>query len=179
VGRLYFRGVDWTKTPAFVLPGDHFGNIRLNVRDREREGVVPSHQVDSLLDELVDGLSSFNDPDGSPSIAGIERVAGQFVGPRVENFPDLVIRWSDRPAAAIRRLVSPRFGDVLRRSVGTGRSGNHTPGTWAILAPGNSKLRRIERPPQVIDLAATACALLDVDRSELSGEPLFGSHIDS
>jgi hypothetical protein len=97
----------------------------------------------------------------------------------VENFPDIVIRWSDRPAAAIRRLVSPRFGEVLRRSVGTGRSGNHAPGTWAILAPRSSKLRRIDRPPQIMDLAATACALLDVDRSELSGEPLLGSRVDS
>jgi predicted AlkP superfamily phosphohydrolase/phosphomutase len=179
VGRLYFRGVDWTKTPAFVLPGDHFGNIRLNVRGREREGVIPPDQVDSLLDELTDGLASFNDPDGSPCIAGFERVAGQFIGPRVENFPDLVLRWSDRPAAAIRRVVSPRFGEVQRRSVGTGRSGNHAPGTWAILAPGSSKLRRIDRTPQIMDFAATACAILDVDRSELSGEPLFGSHVDS
>ena len=179
VGRLYFRGVDWIKTPAFVLPGDHFGNIRLNVRGREREGIVPPDQVDSLLDELSDGLASFNDPDGSPSIAGFERVAGQFIGPRVDNFPDLVIRWSDRPAAAIRRLVAPRFGEVVRRSVGTGRSGNHAPGTWAILAPGSSKPCRVDRPPRIMDLAATACALLDVDRSDLSGEPLFGSRIDS
>jgi len=179
VGRLYFRGVDWAKTPAFVLHGDHFGHIRLNVRGREREGVVPPDQVNSLLDELIDGLASFTDPDGSPSIAGFERVAGQFIGPRVENFPDLVLRWSDRPAAALRRLVSPRFGEVHRRSVGTGRSGNHAPGTWAILAPGSSKVRRIDRTPQIMDFAATACALLDVDRSGLSGAPLFGSDVDS
>ena len=35
---LHMRGVDWRRTQAFVLPSDHDGYVRLNVRGREREG---------------------------------------------------------------------------------------------------------------------------------------------
>lgn len=175
VARLYLRGVNWDRTSAFVLPGDHFGNVRLNLRGRERQGIVPPDAAGALLDEISEGLATFNDPDGAPAIAGIERPADRIVGPRAEGLPDLVIRWSDRPAARVRKLHSPRFGEIVRRGVGIGRAGNHVPGTWALLVPGRSKIRPLSRPPQIIDMAATACALLEADPDGLSGESLFGA----
>jgi hypothetical protein len=38
--RLELRGVDWHRTKAFMMPNDDAGYIRVNLRGRERDGVV-------------------------------------------------------------------------------------------------------------------------------------------
>jgi hypothetical protein len=38
--RLELRAVDWSETKAFMLPSDDAGYVRLNLRGRERDGVV-------------------------------------------------------------------------------------------------------------------------------------------
>ena len=40
MARLSTARVDWSRTPAFVLPSDQQGHIRLNVRGRERDGIL-------------------------------------------------------------------------------------------------------------------------------------------
>lgn len=45
--RLSTSGIDWRQARAFVLPGDAQGQIRLNVRGREREGIVDPDDVDA------------------------------------------------------------------------------------------------------------------------------------
>src|SRR5205085_7474982 len=62
--RLYLQGVDWSRTRAVALPGEHNGYVRLNVRGRERDGLVEPGQVDELLDELAAGIATFRDEDG-------------------------------------------------------------------------------------------------------------------
>ena len=43
--RLEMRGVDWTKTSAFMVPSGDCGYIRLNLRGRERDGIVSPEEV--------------------------------------------------------------------------------------------------------------------------------------
>jgi hypothetical protein len=156
-----------------VLPGDHFGYIRLNLRGREREGIVGDR--DALLDEIADGLLTFRDPDGAPAVAAVHRVHDELAGRAVDRLPDLVVRWSDRPSTRLPGVGSPRFGDVARRGVGSGRSGNHGPGAWLLAVPGNSRLRQPERLPTLVDVAATACSVLAVGTHGLPGESLLSA----
>ena len=44
---------------------------------------------------------------------------------------------------------------------------------WAILVPGSSRLSTAGRPPRVVDIAATAAALLVGDTAGLAGRPLL------
>ena len=172
--RLELRGTDWSRTRAFALPSDHHGLIRLNLRGRERYGVVDPGDADALCDEIAAGLMTFRDPDGSASIAAVERTADVVApGRRSEQLPDLLVRWSDRPAVGLDRLVSPRFGAVVRQGAGSGRSGNHTDDAWALLVPGSARFREPSRSARVTDLAATAATLLGADASGLPGEPLL------
>jgi predicted AlkP superfamily phosphohydrolase/phosphomutase len=171
--RLYMRGVDWSRTRAFALPGDHHGYVRLNLRGRERDGILEPREGDALMDEIAAGLTTFRDPDGSPSVASVERVAERITGPRVEQLPDLVVRWSDRPSGDLTHVSSPRFGEVARQGAGSGRSGNHTDGAWAILVPAASRRRQSDGPARVIDIPATACALLGADTAGMGGTPLL------
>jgi predicted AlkP superfamily phosphohydrolase/phosphomutase len=171
--RLQLRGTDWSRMRAFALPGDHSGYIRLNLRGREREGVVDPSDADALADEISAGLATFRDPDGAPSAEHVHRVAKEIDGDRVGQLPDLVVRWSDRPSAGLPGLSSPEFGDVVRRGVGSGRSGNHTVEAWALVVPGSSRRRDLGREPRLGDVAATAYALSGADASGLSGDSLL------
>ena len=173
VRRLYLRNVDWSSTRAVALPGDHFGYLRLNLRGREREGIVDPADAEALMEEIATGLKSFTDPDGSPSVARVERVAEAISGPHVDRLPDLVVRWSERPSKDVTFVSSERHGKVVRRGVGSGWTGNHVEGGWIVLPPAGGRVRELGRPPQVVDIAATACALAGADTSGLAGEPLL------
>jgi hypothetical protein len=170
--RLYVRA-DWTRTRAFAVPGENRGYVRVNLRGRERRGVVAPHEVDRLGAELAAGLATFLRPDGEPAIVRVSpmrEVAGAGHAP---GLPDFVVDWNERPAAGVGAVRSRRFGEVTRRGVGSGRSGNHVDEAWALVVPGRARPRELARAPRVTDLGATACALAGADLAGLSGEPLL------
>jgi predicted AlkP superfamily phosphohydrolase/phosphomutase len=172
--RVELRGIDWSRTSAFALPTDQHGYMRLNVRGRERDGIVDPAEADALMEQLEVGLSTFCDPDGTPSVGSVDRVS-DLVGtaPGAPIMPDLVVRWGKQPATRLAGVSSPRYGDVRRGGRGSGRSGNHTSDAWALLVPAASRLRTPTRPPDIVDIPATACSLLGVDADGLAGQPLL------
>ncbi len=172
--RLELRGVDWSSTRAFAHPADNQGYVRLNLRGRERDGIVEEGEVDELVEQIAVGLTDFLDPDGGPAVAAVERVDERWHGSAADRLPDLVVRWRPTPSVALDTLHSPRFGTVRRRGHGSGRTGNHTDGdAWAILAPGAAARRELDRAPRIADIAATVAALTGSDSSGLAGEPLL------
>ncbi|MFP5364044.1 MAG: alkaline phosphatase family protein [Thermoleophilia bacterium] len=173
--RLELRGIDWAETPAFCHPADNQGYIRLNLRGRERDGIVEPGEADALLDTIAQGLETFHDPDGEPAVARADRVRDHHAGARADQLPDLVVGWSERPATTLAGVHSARFGDVLRRGSGSGRSGNHTPGdAWAVVVPGTHACAPANgRSPRLADVAATVAAVCGVERDGLAGEPLL------
>ena len=173
--RLEMRGVDWSSTRAFAHPAENQGYVRLNLRGRERAGIVDPSEAEALMDEIAEGLATFRDLDGTPAVRSVERVADRFGGGRrSDQLPDLVVRWSEQPATQLEGVSSDRYGTVRRHGVGSGRSGNHTEGdAWALLVPGSARLVESSRAPRLEDVAATAAALAGGDTSEMVGEPLM------
>jgi predicted AlkP superfamily phosphohydrolase/phosphomutase len=173
--RLELRGVDWSSTRAFAHPAENQGYIRLNLRGRERDGIVDPADADQLMDEIAAGLRTFVDLDGGRAVDSVDRVADLFgSGDRAHQLPDLIVRWTDRPATRLGGVRSDRYGTVLRHGVGSGRSGNHTEGdAWALVVPGASRLVEPARPPRLEDVAATAAAVAGADTSGMAGEPLL------
>ena len=172
--RLSTSGIDWGQTRAFLLPSDEKGQIRLNLRGREREGIVDPADVDPLVAEIVEGLMSFRDFDGGPTIEGVERSANLYPGRRSDLLPDLIVRWPDTPSAGLEGVRSDRFGEIRRSGGGTGRNGSHTDVGWALVAPGASTARTPARPVRVQDIAVTAGAVLGVEDALPAGESLLG-----
>lgn len=173
--RLELRGVDWSTTRAFAHPAENQGYIRLNMRGRERDGIVEPEDAKALMDEITEGVASFAHLDGSLAVASVERVADLFgTGARAHQLPDLIVRWVDTPATRVTGLRSRRFGTVARHGVGSGRSGNHTEGdAWALAVPGTARHRTPTRPPRLEDVAATVAALAGGDWTTTAGEPLL------
>jgi len=111
--RLELRGIDWSRTAAFCHPADNQGYIRLNLRGRERDGIVDPGDAGELLRTIAAGLTTFRDPDGAPAVASADRVAEHHAGARASQLPDLVVQWSERPATTLGGVHSPAFGRVL------------------------------------------------------------------
>src|SRR6266545_2730951 len=172
--RLEVRARDWSQVRAFTLPSDGVGYIRLNLRGRERDGVVHDAEVRELEEQIADGLLSYEGTDGRPPVAAVERLAD--VRPdaaRAEMLPDLIVRWSETPARQREQFVSPEFGEVRRMGGGSGRSGNHTDDAWAVVIPGASRQGGEPGQGRVVDIAPTICAAFGADLSGLTGEPLL------
>jgi predicted AlkP superfamily phosphohydrolase/phosphomutase len=146
----------------------------LNLRGRERDGIVDPAHEDALVEEITAGLLDFADPDGSPAVAGVVRTRDVAPGRRLELLPDLVVVWGRRPSTDLSGVHSSRFGTVARPGggSGTGRSGGHTGDAWAVAVPGTGRL--VEREaPHVVDVAATVLELLGCERGDLPGEALL------
>jgi predicted AlkP superfamily phosphohydrolase/phosphomutase len=173
--RLWSARTDWRRTRALAVPNEPCGAVRLNVRGRERHGIVEPAAVDDLVREIDQGLRTFLEPGGAPVVTGVDRVAAIEPGPRAHLLPDLSVRWSETPSNGLAVVRSPEHGEVRRPGGGSGRSGNHTGDGWAILAPRASRFRATGRPAELIDIAATACALFGAgdELDALPGEPLL------
>lgn len=168
---------DWDATRAFAHPADNQGYVRLNLRGRERDGVVDPDDAGAVMDEIAAGLSTFRDLDGGPAVRAVERVGDAFGGgAHADRLPDLVVHFSERPATRLEGVRSTDHGVVRRHGSASGRSGNHTAGdAWALVAPGVSRARGTSRPPRLVDVAATAAALHGGGDVGLPGEPLLAS----
>jgi len=173
--RLETRGRDWAQTRAFAPPGDNQGYVRLNLRGRERLGIVePGAEAEELIARIREGLESFRLEGGGPAIEAVVRTDERYEGRSLEQLPDLTVRWSASPSIGPERLVSERFGTVARHGAGSGRSGNHTHGdAWAVLAPGAAGFNEPSRPPRIEDIGVTALELLGREHGDLAGEPLL------
>ena len=172
--RLESPKLDWSRIRAFAVPSDVQGFVRLNLRGREREGIVEPDDADELMNELAVGLLSFHDDDGRRVVESVVRTSEvEGGGERAAWLPDLLVTWSHRPTTGPVRLTSPTCGVVELRGAGSGRAGNHDDSAWALLVPGRSRERTPDREPHIVDIATTACSLLDVDVSGLQGQPLL------
>jgi predicted AlkP superfamily phosphohydrolase/phosphomutase len=171
--RLYTR-VDWSRTRAVALPGENKGYIRVNLRGRERLGIVDPVEASELMHTITCGLLTFRDPDGSAAITKVERMTEiAAAGSASDRLPDLVVHWGERPGALAHRVTSDRFGAIERSGIGSGRSGNHDDQAWAVVVPGASRRRDVGRPITIMDIGATACALAGADGAGLSGSSLL------
>lgn len=172
--RLELRGVDWHRTKAFMMPNDDAGYIRVNLRGRERDGVVDQQDFHPLLDRIIRGLLTFRNNDGSSTIKTIWRVSELgYLGPYQDHLPDLVVQWNDRLVVPLMGVRSTQFGEIASPGWGTGRTGCHTGDAWALIMPGHSQLRMPTGRPHIVDIAATVCSALAVDPEGLSGKPLL------
>jgi predicted AlkP superfamily phosphohydrolase/phosphomutase len=171
---LELRGVDWSRTKAFMMPNDDAGYVRVNLRGRERDGIVEPAEAPALLARVAEGLQTFRDTDGTPVVRKVVRASELgFRGPCADELPDLVIQWNDRLVTPLAGVTSSRFGEVPSPGWGTGRTGCHTGDAWALIVPGVSRLRPLTQSPHILDIVATVCGLLGADMTGLAGQPLL------
>jgi hypothetical protein len=164
---------DWKHTRAFCVPSDFPGFIRCNATGRERDGIVPDRDMAALGEEIAEGLRSFTTLRGEPCVESVD-TPSQLLGPgrSIGRFPDLIVRWKQLgSAAAAQTIRSPRFGEIKPLAAAIGRSGNHTPGAFAILygTRGSGSGPRLE----VEDIPSTILQALGLPAADLPGQSFW------
>ena len=168
----YHYGAHWPQMPAFALPSFYDGRIRINLRGRERDGIVEPVHYEATCRELETLLRECRDPrTGEPAVADIERAATRNPLALASSECDLLVVWRS-PAAA---LEHPRLGLVgpvpLRRTGGhTGRHGvAYVAGRG--VDPGDRGVR------SAFDVAPAIAELLGAkSRAAMSGASLLDPH---
>jgi len=82
---------DWSESRAFGLG---LNGLYLNLKGRERYGIVEPGEKDQLLDELVAKLEAVGDRDGRRVIRKVHHTDKAYSGPASKYAPDLVIGYS-------------------------------------------------------------------------------------
>ncbi|MFC1705558.1 alkaline phosphatase family protein [Planctomycetota bacterium] len=163
--------VDWGKTKAYAI--GLFGNIFVNVRGREPEGIVAAgRRYERLRDSLVAELLAWTHPeDGTPVVTRVFRGEELYCGPFVSQGPDLVVILRDY-AYITRGGNEYSFGQLFAEPR-VNHTGNHRiNGLLVARGPGIRRGGRIYGA-RLIDLAPTILHRLDVAAPEhLDGEIL-------
>ncbi len=89
-----YGGVDWSNTQVFTNP--YGGQVFINLKGRQPEGVVPSERYDTLRDQVRQILTHLTDvPGGKRVVQAVGRGEELFHGPYSSQAADLIIRWND------------------------------------------------------------------------------------
>jgi predicted AlkP superfamily phosphohydrolase/phosphomutase len=133
VSREVTGGLDWRRTPGFALRADLYGFVRLNLRGRERDGLLPpdGDDVKRYVDRLLHVFTGLRTLEGdTPILRDVVPAREHLRGARERFLPDFILRWSDAYPAT--RVHSPEFG-VIEAMPETGRTGEHRPEGFALV----------------------------------------------
>jgi len=88
-----FKDVDWSKTRAYALG---LSGIYLNLKGREKNGIVEPSEAGALRKELCEKLTGLKDPDtGEVAIRKAYDAYESLAGPYLENAPDVIIGYNE------------------------------------------------------------------------------------
>jgi predicted AlkP superfamily phosphohydrolase/phosphomutase len=88
----WLQGIDWSKTRAFAIG---LNSLYLNVRGRERNGVVAPSERAALASEIAEGLLMWRDPEnGKPVVTHPALREDVYHGPHVKNAPDILVGYA-------------------------------------------------------------------------------------
>ena len=88
-GNEYLRDVDWARTKAYALG---LGGLYINVKGRERDGVVEASEVSALKEEIEAGLLAIAEEEGGMRVVSrVFDTAKDFTGPYRMEGPDLIV----------------------------------------------------------------------------------------
>jgi predicted AlkP superfamily phosphohydrolase/phosphomutase len=166
----WFEDVDWSRTRAYTMG---LNGLYLNLRGREREGIVQSgEEAATLKEELRSRLDGLVDPSsGRVGITGVFNCDAMYTGPYVDNAPDLIVGYGDGFRASwdsvMGKVTTQIFEDNLKAW-----SGDHC--IDPRLVPGvlfcNRKI--VEEKPALVDVAPTILKLFGLGLpAHLDGKP--------
>ena len=119
-----FVAIDFPKTRAFAY--GNMGNVVVNLRGRERFGVVePGEEYDRVREEIREAALELVDPDtGDRLVSAVHRREDLFEGPQIEKIPDLIFEFDSYAWAGKGNLMkrTPTIWDTIKMA----ESGNET-----------------------------------------------------
>jgi predicted AlkP superfamily phosphohydrolase/phosphomutase len=88
----WLMGIDWSRTKAF---GIGLNSLYLNVRNRERAGIVSQTEREALAREIAEALETWIDPETGEKVVTQARVREDiYHGAHVEEAPDIIVGYA-------------------------------------------------------------------------------------
>ena len=148
----WFEDVDWSRTRAYTMG---LNGLYLNLKGRERHGIVPPENAETLRAELRSKLEGLADPStGRVGITGVFDCDATYAGPYVDNAPDLIIGYGDGFRASWDSVMGKVTGQIFEDNL-KAWSGDHC--IDPRLVPGvlfsNQKIN--DEKPAIVDVAPT------------------------
>jgi predicted AlkP superfamily phosphohydrolase/phosphomutase len=117
---LSLDDVDWSRSRAYSM--GNFGQIYINMKGREPEGIVsPGSECDALLEDLEHRLEGLLDPEtGESFVERVLRREAAYDGPYARNAPDLLFFTKDMnyKPMGLSDFSSPRIVDPIYGTTG-------------------------------------------------------------
>jgi predicted AlkP superfamily phosphohydrolase/phosphomutase len=165
-----------------VFNGQPVGGIRLNLIGREPDGQLDPANADAFCAQLSTDLLSITDlRTGQPAINEVVRTKSTSAGRSLDALPDLLVHWNDSVPTGSTEVGPPHTAQVTLTSakIGTisgsnsyGRTGEHRPHGFCIIAGDGIEKGVIETPPSLLDLAPTIAGFFGVELPECHGRAL-------
>jgi predicted AlkP superfamily phosphohydrolase/phosphomutase len=157
-----FSNIDWSQTRAFSY--GTFGNIVVNVRGRERDGIVErGAEYERVRDEVAESALALRSPSGDPIVAAVHRREDLYDGPELGKIPDLIVEFRDYAWLGKGTMTrSESIWDSISIAPNTAASyqGSHRYEGIVVLA-GPSVRPGIIPAAEILDIAPTMLYLLE------------------
>ncbi|UCC39962.1 MAG: alkaline phosphatase family protein [Candidatus Heimdallarchaeota archaeon] len=176
--------IDWSQTKAYVREEDYISpGIRINVKNREPEGVVsPGEEYESLRNIIIQKLAQLTHPlTGKKAFNKVYKREDVYKGDYVEDAPDLVVEWSeDALFSKIKQYDSSNMEKMEKIfKPAKEKSGEHRRAGIFIAYGPNIKKGKIVTDAEIIDIAPTILYIMGLPVArEMDGRVLteiFGS----
>lgn len=161
LAQQFRNNTNWSKTRAFSIPSYYTSFIRINLKNREPNGIV-RHGTEyfELLNQIENDLNKLVDPENNrPVVKEIKKTVEIFNCDQFHNLPDMFVEW--KPGKYLNQIQHPdtiikqKKPDFFRRSDHSGK------GIFAACGPNissNNKIGNIN----ILDFAPTFLTLMNV-----------------
>jgi predicted AlkP superfamily phosphohydrolase/phosphomutase len=155
----WFEDVDWSRTRAYTMG---LNGLYLNVKGREKQGIVDASEVEALKIELQQKLNGLVDPaSGTIGITGVFIADNVYRGPYTENSPDLIVGYGAGYRASWDSVMGKVTGQVFEDNV-KAWSGDHCIDPRLVPGVLFSSHKFVEEKPAIVDVAPTILKLFGI-----------------
>jgi predicted AlkP superfamily phosphohydrolase/phosphomutase len=152
----WFEDVDWSRTRAYTMG---LNGLYLNIKGREKQGIVDPAEADSLKSELQQRLNGLKDPaSGTIGITGVFITDNVYSGPYSENAPDLLVGYGAGYRASWDSVLGKVTGEVFEDNL-KAWSGDHCIDPRLVPGVLFSSHKFVEDKPHIADVAPTILSL--------------------
>jgi predicted AlkP superfamily phosphohydrolase/phosphomutase len=168
-----FADVDWSRTRAYGLG---LNGLYLNLRGREREGIVDPGQSDALLREIRQKLLEVRDPkDQAPVITRIDLASEAYQGPYMHSGPDALVGYNRGYRAGWKTILGAFPPDVLEDNTNAW-SGDHCIDFTKVPGVILSNRKLAAQAPALTDIAPTILSEFGIAKTkDMMGHSIFQS----
>jgi predicted AlkP superfamily phosphohydrolase/phosphomutase len=166
-----FANVDWGKTRAYGLG---INGLYLNIRGREREGIVDPSTADALLKEIRQKLLEVRDPKtGLPVITRIDFASDVYQGPYAHSGPDALVGYNRGYRSGWKTILGSFPADELEDNMNPW-SGDHCMDYTQVPGVLLSNRKIDAQAPELTDIAPTILAEFGIQKTkEMRGSSVF------